>query len=182
MVFPMETSQTNRLNLLTGKSADTTLLDSAPDVSTDISVDTDSSGGGCCGGGSGGACACSSAAAPAFDLSGSRGLMAPTIDAESSDAESTDTASGDAASSAAPVRRSGIPRISVTPTEFLVTGMTCGHCVASVRDEVGAVAGVNSVEVVLKKGGASRVTVISADPVDVEAVRAAVEEAGYQLV
>jgi hypothetical protein len=147
MVFPMETSQTNRLNLLTGKSADTTLLDSGPDVSADISVDTDSSGGGCCGGGSGGACACSSSAAPAFDLSGSRGLTASASDAELSDA------------AAAPARRSGIPRI-----------------------EVGAVAGVNSVEVVLKKGGASRVTVTSADPVDADAVRTAVEEAGYQLV
>lgn len=180
MVFPMETSQTNRLNLLTGKSADTTLLDSGPDLSTDISVDTDSSGDGCCGGGSGGACACSSAAAPAFDLSGSRGLTASASDAALSDAELSDAELSDAAP--APARRSGIPRISVTPTEFLVTGMTCGHCVASVRDEVGAVAGVNSVEVVLKKGGASRVTVISADPVDVDAVRVAVEEAGYQLV
>lgn len=175
MVFPMETSQTNRLNLLTGKSADTTLLDSGPDISADISVDTDLSGGGCCGGGSAGACACSSSAAPAFDLSGSRGLTASASDAELSDAELSDAA-------AAPARRSGIPRISVTPTEFLVTGMTCGHCVASVRDEVGAVAGVNSVEVVLKKGGASRVTVTSADPVDADAVRTAVEEAGYQLV
>jgi len=180
MVFPMETSQTNHLNLLTGKSADTTLLDSGPDVSADISVDTDSSGGGCCGGGSGGACACSSAAAPAFDLSGSRGLTASASDAELSDAELSDAELSDAA--AAPARRSGIPRISVTPTEFLVTGMTCGHCVASVRDEVGAVAGVNSVEVVLKKGGASRVTVTSAGPVDADAVRTAVEEAGYQLV
>ena len=180
MVFPMETSQTNRLNLLTGKSADTALLDSGPDVSADISVDTDLSGGGCCGGGSGGACACSSSAAPAFDLSGSRGLTASAADAEFSDAELSDAELSDAA--AAPARRSGIPRISVTPTEFLVTGMTCGHCVASVRDEVGAVAGVNSVEVVLKKGGASRVTVTSAGPVDADAVRTAVEEAGYQLV
>jgi copper chaperone CopZ len=175
MVFPMETSQTNRLNLLTGKSADTTLLDSSADISADIPADSDASEGGCCGGGSAGACACSSSAAPAFDLSGSRGLTASASDAELSDAELSDAA-------AAPARRSGIPRISVTPTEFLVTGMTCGHCVASVRDEVGAVAGVNSVEVVLKKGGASRVTVTSADPVDADAVRTAVEEAGYQLV
>jgi hypothetical protein len=160
----METSQTNRLNLLTGKSADTTLLDSAPDHSVDTLADTladpDASGGGCCGGGSGGACACSSSAAPAFDLSGSRGLTASASDAELSDAELSDGTASDGTSSTEPTRRSGIPRISVTPTEFLVTGMTCGHCVASVRDEVGAVAGVNSVEVVLKKGGASRVTVI----------------------
>lgn len=66
-------------------------------------------------------------------------------------------------------------------TEFLVTGMTCGHCVASVTEEVGAIAGVQSVDVVLKKGGASRVTVHAAGPVDADAVRAAVEEAGYQL-
>jgi len=66
-------------------------------------------------------------------------------------------------------------------TEFLVTGMTCGHCVSSVTDEVSAIDGVESVEVVLKKGGASRVTVMSAGPIDADAVRAAVEEAGYQL-
>ncbi len=67
-------------------------------------------------------------------------------------------------------------------TEFLVTGMTCGHCVSSVTEEVGAIDGVESVEVVLKKGGASRVTVTAAGPVNADAVRAAVEEAGYQLV
>lgn len=68
-----------------------------------------------------------------------------------------------------------------TGTEFLVTGMTCGHCVASVTEEVGAIAGVQSVDVVLKKGGASRVTVHADGPLDADAVRAAVEEAGYQL-
>jgi copper chaperone len=66
-------------------------------------------------------------------------------------------------------------------TEYLVTGMTCGHCVASVRDEVSTVAGVDSVEVALVKGGASRVTVQAAGPIDESAIRAAVEEAGYQL-
>lgn len=66
--------------------------------------------------------------------------------------------------------------------EFLVTGMTCGHCVSSVKEEVGAIAGVESVEVILKNGGESRVTVHAAGPLDAEAVRAAVEEAGYQLV
>jgi len=66
-------------------------------------------------------------------------------------------------------------------TEFLVTGMTCGHCVSSVTEEVSAIDGVESVEVVLKKGGASRVTVTAARPIDADAVRAAVEEAGYQL-
>ena len=65
--------------------------------------------------------------------------------------------------------------------EFLVTGMTCGHCVSSVKEEVGAIEGVESVEVVLKNGGESRVTVRATGALDPDAVRAAVEEAGYQL-
>lgn len=65
--------------------------------------------------------------------------------------------------------------------EYLVTGMTCGHCVASVKEEVSAIDGVQAVEVALVKGGASRVTVQSAGPIDEAAIRAAVEEAGYQL-
>ena len=85
----------------------------------------------------------------------------------------TDPIGTDSGHAAAPATDAG--------TEFLVTGMTCGHCVASVTEEVGAIAGVQSVDVVLKKGGASRVTVHADGPVDTEAVRAAVEEAGYQL-
>jgi copper chaperone len=61
---------------------------------------------------------------------------------------------------------------------FTVTGMTCGHCVASVTEEVGELDGVESVDVVLDTGA---VTVTSSQPVDDAAVRAAVEEAGYQL-
>ena len=61
---------------------------------------------------------------------------------------------------------------------FTVTGMTCGHCVASVKEEVSEVAGVQQVDVVLETG---QVTVTSAEPLDESAVRAAVEEAGYQL-
>ena len=61
---------------------------------------------------------------------------------------------------------------------FTVTGMTCGHCVASVTEEVQEVAGVESVDVVLETGA---LTVTSAEPVDAAAVKAAVEEAGYQL-
>ncbi len=61
---------------------------------------------------------------------------------------------------------------------FTVTGMTCGHCVASVTEEVSEVPGVDHVDVVLETGA---VTVTSAEPVDAAAVRAAVEEAGYQV-
>ena len=61
---------------------------------------------------------------------------------------------------------------------FTVTGMTCGHCVASVTEEVSEVAGVEHVDVVLESG---QVTVTSNEPVDESAIQAAVEEAGYQL-
>ncbi|MDF1605025.1 cation transporter [Nocardioides sp. YIM 152315] len=59
-----------------------------------------------------------------------------------------------------------------------VTGMTCGHCVAAVREEVSALDGVRDVDVELETG---RVTVTSEVPLDRAAVAAAVEEAGYQL-
>jgi copper chaperone len=62
---------------------------------------------------------------------------------------------------------------------YTVQGMTCGHCVSSVKEEVGEVAGVSSVEVDLASG---LLTVESPDPIDEAAIRAAVEEAGYELV
>jgi copper chaperone len=61
---------------------------------------------------------------------------------------------------------------------YTVSGMTCSHCVNSVREEVGQVAGVNSVDVDLETG---KVTVTSDAPLDVAQVQAAVEEAGYEL-
>jgi copper ion binding protein len=67
----------------------------------------------------------------------------------------------------------------MTTATYTVTGMTCGHCVASVQEEVGAIAGVSGVEVVLETGA---VTVTSESPLDTAAVQAAVEEAGYELV
>jgi copper chaperone CopZ len=70
----------------------------------------------------------------------------------------------------------------MTEAIYAVTGMTCGHCVSAVTDEVGALPGVEFVAVDLVAGGESAVTVTSAAGVDVEAVRAAVDEAGYVLV
>lgn len=61
---------------------------------------------------------------------------------------------------------------------YEVTGMTCGHCVASVKEEVGEVPGVHEVDVDLESG---RVTVSGHAFTDA-AVAAAVEEAGYKLV
>ncbi|MEV0903033.1 cation transporter [Actinoplanes sp. NPDC049802] len=63
-------------------------------------------------------------------------------------------------------------------TTYPVTGMTCGHCVTSVTAEVSRIPGVTGVTVDLAGG---TVTVDSETPVDREAVRAAVDEAGYEL-
>lgn len=66
--------------------------------------------------------------------------------------------------------------------EFLVTGMTCGHCVASVTEEISGIAGVASVDIALEAGGTSVVTVESSAALDTDTVRSAIEEAGYALV
>lgn len=67
-----------------------------------------------------------------------------------------------------------------TPTTvtYQVSGMSCGHCERAVTEEVSALAGVTEVRAVASTG---QVTVTSAEPLDVAAVRAAVDEAGYEL-
>ncbi len=67
----------------------------------------------------------------------------------------------------------------MTTETYTVTGMTCGHCVSSVTEEVGELPGVTDVAVDLASG---RVTVTADTPLGVEKVRGAVEEAGYSLV
>jgi copper chaperone CopZ len=57
--------------------------------------------------------------------------------------------------------------------------MTCGHCVASVTEEIGEIDGVEAVDAVLETGS---VTVTSDAPLDRATVEAAVTEAGYALV
>jgi copper chaperone len=66
----------------------------------------------------------------------------------------------------------------MTTETYTVTGMTCGHCAASVSEEISELAGVEDVAVVVETGA---VTVTSAAPLDPAAVQAAVEEAGYAL-
>jgi copper chaperone len=61
---------------------------------------------------------------------------------------------------------------------YTVAGMTCQHCVNSVKEEVGQLDGVSTVDVDLESG---RVTVTSDAPLEVARVRDAVEEAGYEL-
>jgi copper chaperone CopZ len=68
--------------------------------------------------------------------------------------------------------------MAVTNT-YTVTGMTCGHCVNAVTGELTALPGVDAVQIDL---GSGAVTVTSEEPLTVEAVRAAVDEAGYELV
>ncbi|WP_328690282.1 heavy-metal-associated domain-containing protein [Streptomyces phaeochromogenes] len=64
-------------------------------------------------------------------------------------------------------------------TIYKVSGMTCGHCESSVSKEISALDAVTTVTAVAKTG---EVTVTSTAPLDEEAVRAAVDEAGYELV
>ncbi len=61
---------------------------------------------------------------------------------------------------------------------YVVDGMTCGHCVAAVTEEVGGLPGVTEVAVDLPTG---RLTFAATPPVPVAQVREAVEEAGYAL-
>lgn len=63
--------------------------------------------------------------------------------------------------------------------EYQVTGMTCGHCEMSVREEVGEIAGVTGVEVSAQTG---RLVVTTSGDLDDAKVLAAVEEAGYSAV
>jgi len=61
---------------------------------------------------------------------------------------------------------------------YTVVGMTCGHCVSAVTEEVSQVPGVTGVDVDLASGA---LTVTGETVVDDGAARAAVEEAGYEV-
>ena len=66
-------------------------------------------------------------------------------------------------------------------TTVTVTGMTCGHCVSSVKEELAEVPGVTSVDVELNAGGPSPVTIHSSRELPPEEISAAVAEAGYTV-
>lgn len=66
--------------------------------------------------------------------------------------------------------------------ELYISGMTCGHCVASVTEELEEIHGVKHVEVILNKDGESKVTVVTDIELDDAELHDAVNEAGYQLV
>jgi copper chaperone len=68
-------------------------------------------------------------------------------------------------------------------TAYLVQGMTCGHCVAAVTEELTGIDGVSGVEVDLDAGGTSTVRVTSVAPLTDVQLEAALDEAGdYRLV
>ena len=67
----------------------------------------------------------------------------------------------------------------MTTATYRVDGMTCGHCVHAVSTEIAKLDGVTNVSVDLDTG---QVSVTSDSPLPDEAVIAAVDEAGYELV
>jgi copper chaperone len=66
--------------------------------------------------------------------------------------------------------------------EIQVAGMTCDHCVAAVTEELRALAPVTNVSVDLEAGGTSTVRIESTAPINREDLRAAIDEAGYELL
>lgn len=69
--------------------------------------------------------------------------------------------------------------MSTNTNEYQVTGMTCGHCEMSIREEVSQIAGVEDIQVSAQTG---KLVVSSASDLDDDKVLAAVEEAGYSAV
>lgn len=70
----------------------------------------------------------------------------------------------------------------MTTTAFKATGLTCEHCVNSVKEELGNLDGVSAVNVDLVAGGASTITVTSESRLNDREVAAALDEAGeYRL-
>ncbi|WP_082697062.1 MULTISPECIES: heavy-metal-associated domain-containing protein [Kocuria] len=66
-------------------------------------------------------------------------------------------------------------------TTVNVSGMTCGHCVMSVTEELTELEGVESVDVDLVAGGVSPVVLTTSRELSEDEIREAVEEAGYTV-
>ena len=72
--------------------------------------------------------------------------------------------------------------MSTVSTTVSVSGMTCGHCVSSVSEELESLAGVENVDVDLNAGGVSTVTITSTGSLSSSEIGEAVAEAGYMVV
>ncbi|CAM5412477.1 heavy-metal-associated domain-containing protein [Streptomyces xanthochromogenes] len=95
--------------------------------------------------------------------------------------ETTVAATGSCCSPAGGCHGDGVADVQVgaVTTVYKVSGMSCGHCEGAVSGEISEIEGVGSVKAVAATG---EVTVVSAAPLAEEAVRAAVDEAGFELV
>jgi len=67
-------------------------------------------------------------------------------------------------------------------TNVSVSGMTCGHCISAVSEEIESLAGVENVEIDLNSGGISTVTITSTQELSPSEIGEAVAEAGYLVV
>jgi copper chaperone len=65
---------------------------------------------------------------------------------------------------------------AVAELTYTVAGMTCGHCVNAVSSEIKTVPGVREVSIDLD----TKSVVVSGDSLDDAAIRAAIDEAGYE--
>ncbi|MEO8281871.1 MAG: heavy-metal-associated domain-containing protein [Pseudarthrobacter sp.] len=72
--------------------------------------------------------------------------------------------------------------MSTVSTTVSVSGMTCGHCISSVSEEIESLAGVEGVDVDLNAGGISTVTITSSQKLSPAEIGEAVAEAGYLVV
>lgn len=68
--------------------------------------------------------------------------------------------------------------MSTTTIAITVPGMTCGHCEAAVKGEIGKLDGVSSVDVNLQ----TKAVVVEGEQLDLDAIVAAVDEAGFEAV
>ena len=72
--------------------------------------------------------------------------------------------------------------MSPVSTTVNVSGMTCGHCVSSVSEELEALSGVEKIDVDLNAGGISTVTITSSEALSSSEIGEAIAEAGYLVV
>lgn len=63
-----------------------------------------------------------------------------------------------------------------------IFGMTCGHCAASVIEELTALESIDAVDVHLTKGGISRAAITSSGAIDPAEISEAIAHAGYSVV
>ena len=72
--------------------------------------------------------------------------------------------------------------MSTISTKVSVSGMTCGHCVSAVSEELEALDGVEEIDIALNAGGITTVTITSTQKLSPSEIGEAVAEAGYLVV